>query len=199
MGQGIYTCVDAKGRRLTSDRPNIECIDREQTEITPSGQVVRRIKPSLTPEEIAAEEEKQRRAAEERNRQLDEKRRDLALLARYPDKATHDKERQTALVAVDDAIKAAHRRIGELQDERKKLDAQLEFYKGDLSKATPQVRRQFEDNQQTIAAQERFIASKEDEKKRINARYDDELTRLRVLWAKAPKPAAPASAQAAKR
>ena len=204
MGQGIYTCVDAKGRRLTSDRPNIECIDREQSEISPSGQVLRRLKPSLTPEEAAAEEEKQRRAAEERNRKLDEKRRDLALLSRYPDKATHDKERQGALVAVDDAIKVAHKPIDELREERKKVDVQLEFYKGDLAKASPQLKRQFEENQQAVAAQERFIASKEEEKKRINARYDEELARLRVLWAAAPKavtpkPAAPVSSQAARR
>ena len=28
--QGIYTCTDAKGRKLTSDRPIPECHDREQ-------------------------------------------------------------------------------------------------------------------------------------------------------------------------
>ncbi len=27
---GIYTCIDAKGRRLTSDRPIPECLDRAQ-------------------------------------------------------------------------------------------------------------------------------------------------------------------------
>ena len=29
---GIYTCVDATGRRITSDRPIMSCIDREQRE-----------------------------------------------------------------------------------------------------------------------------------------------------------------------
>ena len=38
---GIYTCVDAKGRRLTSDRPIVECLDREQKELTPNGNVKR--------------------------------------------------------------------------------------------------------------------------------------------------------------
>ena len=28
----IYSCIDAKGRRLTSDRPIMECLDREQTQ-----------------------------------------------------------------------------------------------------------------------------------------------------------------------
>ena len=45
---GIYTCVDAQGRRLTADRPIRECIDREQNELNASGTVKRKIGPSLT-------------------------------------------------------------------------------------------------------------------------------------------------------
>ena len=37
MVQGIYTCTDGKGRKITSDRPIMDCIDRNQQEITPSG------------------------------------------------------------------------------------------------------------------------------------------------------------------
>src|SRR4051794_4667289 len=90
---GIYTFVGSKGRRLTSDRPILDCIDREQTELSPSGKIVRKLGPSMTAEERAAEEEKQRKALEEKARLEDEKRRDRALLSRFPDRATHDKER----------------------------------------------------------------------------------------------------------
>jgi len=85
---GIYTCVDAKGRRLTSDRPILDCLDREQTELSSSGKVVRKLGPSLTGEERAIEEEKQRKILEEKARVEDEKRRDRALLSRFPDRAT---------------------------------------------------------------------------------------------------------------
>ena len=57
-----------KGRRLTSDRPILECIDREQKELTSSGTVKRTLKPSLTVEEQARAEEQERRQAEERLR-----------------------------------------------------------------------------------------------------------------------------------
>ena len=63
---GIYTCVDAKGRKLTSDRPIVDCLDREQLELNPSGTVRRKVGPSLTAQERAAEDEKQRQLAEER-------------------------------------------------------------------------------------------------------------------------------------
>ena len=181
--QGIYTCVDSKGRNLTADRPIAECLDREQRELTPGGTVKRKIGPVLTAEERAREEEKARKAAEERNRLAEEKKRERALLARYPDRAAHDKERAAALVVADNAIAAAKQSTSELAAQRKKLAVELEFYKGDMSKAPAQLKRQIEENQQHAEAQERFIANQDIEKKRINARFDQELAKLRQLWA----------------
>lgn len=191
--QAIYTCVDAKGRRLTADRPIPECIDREQRELTPSGTVKRKIGPVLTAQERAAEEEKARKAAEERSRLAEEKKRELALLTRYPDRAAHDKERATALVLADNAIAAARKNTGDLAAQRKKLSVELEFYKGDPSKVPAQLKRQVEENQHHTEAQERFIANQDNEKKRINARFDEELAKLKALWAQRGAPAAAAA------
>jgi hypothetical protein len=52
----IYTCTDASGRKLTSDRPIMECSDREQTILNPSGTVKARIGPVLTPFEQSQSE-----------------------------------------------------------------------------------------------------------------------------------------------
>jgi hypothetical protein len=188
--EGIYTCVDAKGHRLTSDRPIIDCIDREQQVLSPQGQVMRKIGPSLTAGERAAEEEKARRAAEERNRLAEEKRRDRALLVRYPDRATHDKERAQAIASIDDVIATANRRIVELGDERRTLETELEFHKGDIAKAPASLKRKIDENEQNVAAQKRFIANQEEEKKRTNARFDEEVVRLKPLWAQAAPAAA---------
>jgi len=186
--QAIYVCVDAKGRRLTADRPIVECLDREQRELTPGGTVKRRIGPVLTAEERAVEEEKARKAAEERKRVAEEKKRERALLTRYPHKAAHDKERATALAVADNAIAAAKKSTSELAAQHKKLDAELEFYKGDPSKAPALLKRQIEENQQHAQAQERFIDNQDNEKKRINARFDEELAKLRLLWAQRAGP-----------
>jgi hypothetical protein len=188
--EGIYSCVDSKGRHITSDRPIMDCIDREQKELNPSGTVKRTVPPSLTAEERARQDAKVREAQEERARAEDEKRRDRALLARYPDKATHDKERNAALAVADDVMAAANRRTVLLSAERQKLDAELEFYKKDPSKMPARLKRQVDENQQQTVEQKRFVTSMEGEKSRINARFDEELSRLRALWT----PAAPASA-----
>ena len=60
-GQGIYTCVDKHGRRITADRPIQECLDREQRELSPSGITRRQIGPSLSDTERAALEAQQRK------------------------------------------------------------------------------------------------------------------------------------------
>ena len=143
---GIYTCVDAKGRKITSDRPIVDCIDREQVELNPSGTVRRKVGPSLTAQERAAEEAKEREAAEERARRVEEKRRDHALLVRYPYRSVHDAERREALAQIDVVIKAAQQRLTELQQQRKKIDTEMEFYKKDPSKTPPSHRRQIQDN-----------------------------------------------------
>jgi hypothetical protein len=189
--EGIFTCVDAKGRRLTSDRPIVECLDREQRELTPGGTVKRRIGPSMTAEERAAEEEKQRLAIEERNRVLDEKKRERALLVRYPDKPAHDKERNLALEQVDSAIASANQHTQELARERKRLDLELEFFKNDPAKVPAKLKRQIEQNVNDVEAQKRFVAAQEEEKRRINFRFDEELVKLRQLWAQRATPVTP--------
>jgi hypothetical protein len=182
-GQGIFTCVDAKGRRLTADRPIAECIDREQTELGPTGLVKRKIAPELTAVERAAAEEKARKSVEERNRLADEKKRDRALLTRYPDRAAHDKERAASMALADEIIATANRRNIELVAERQRLDAELEFFKGDPSKVPAKLKRQIEENANSMLAQKRFVAGHEEERRRVSARYDEELARLQQLWA----------------
>jgi hypothetical protein len=180
---GIYSCTDARGRTITSDRPIPDCIDREQRELNPSGTTRRRIEPTYTLKEQAEREERQRQAAIALQRQQEERRRERALLIRYPNAKTHDRERADALAQIDAVIGAAKKRISELGEERRKVDNELEFYKKDISKAPPSVRRQLDDNTQSMAVQNRFIGEQEDEKRRLNARFDEERARLKQLWA----------------
>lgn len=180
---GVYTCVDAKGRKLTADRPIPECTDREQKILNPSGTVKEKLGPTLTAKERAEQEAKEKREIEERSRTVDERRRDRALLTRYPTKAVHDQERAEALVQISVVIQAAKTRLDELIKLRVAIDDEMEFYKKDPAKAPAYLRRQQEENIQSQAVQRRFIGEQDGEIKRVNARFDDELVRLRQLWA----------------
>lgn len=181
-GQGIYTCVDARGRTLTSDRPIPDCSDREQKVLNPSGTVKAKVGPTLTAQERAALDAREKAAQEERARLNEEKRRDRALLARYPNQAVHDKERAEALAQIGVVRQAAVHRVEELLRQRTVVNEEMEFYKKDPSKAPPSVRRQADELTQSLAIQGRFIADQDAELKRVNVRFDEELTRLKRLW-----------------
>ena len=180
---GIYTCIDAKGRKLTADRPIPECADRQQRVLNPSGTVRAVVGPTLTGPERAALEAKQRREAEERARDDEEKRRGRALLTRYPNRASHDQERVAALAQISVVRKAALNRVKELERERKELASELEFYAKDPAKVPPSLKRLIEENTHSMAVQQRFIAEQDEEMQRVNNRFNEELKRLQQLWA----------------
>ncbi len=192
----IYTCIDAKGRRLTADRPIADCIDREQTELSPGGLQRRKIGPTLTAAERAAQEEQEKRQQEGRARLEEERRRERALVARFPSREVHDKERADALALVDSVTAAAQRRTQELQKQRKFLDGEVEFYQLDPSRMPAKLKRQLDEVDTQLAAQKRFVVDQDVEKVRVNARFDEELTRLKVLWAQQAVLVPPAAAHA---
>jgi hypothetical protein len=179
---GVYTCIDSKGRKLTSDRPIPECTDREQRVLNPSGTTKQTVGPTLTAQERAVVDEKEKQALEERNRIAEEKRRDKALLNRYPNKGIHDQERTEALAQINVVKQAATNRLTELAAQRAKLNDEMEFYKKDPTKAPAYLRRQVEDNTTSTTVQKRFIVEQDEEARRVNQRFDDELARLRTLW-----------------
>lgn len=179
---GIYSCTDSRGRTLTADRPIADCADREQREFGPSGTVRRTIEPTYTAREQAEREERARQAAMQASRLSEERRRERALLMRYPNPTAHERERSEAMLQIDAVIDAARKRLGELGKERQGIDDEMEFYKKDPSKAPPSLRRKLDDSEQSVAVQNRFIAAQEDEKKRVNARFDEERARLKPLW-----------------
>ncbi len=182
QAQGIYTCTDGKGRRITSDRPIVECLDREQHKLGNTGIVRQVVPPSYTADERAKLENKQRAENEIKARAAEEKRRERALLIRYPNQSVHDKERAEALAQIDDVVAAVKKREAALLQQRKEVDAEMEFYQADPSKAPFWLRRKLEDSDKQMVVQKRFLEEQSQEKLRINQRFDEELTKLRQLW-----------------
>lgn len=182
---GIYTCVDSQGRRHTSDRPIVACLDREQQQLGNSGTVRKTLPPSYTADERARVDAQRKVEEEQRARVVEERRRERALMIRYPNQGVHDKERAEALAQVDEVIGAVNKRENALAAQRKDIDTELEFYQGDPGKAPNWLKRKIEDNEKQVLVQKRFLDEQAQEKQRINARFDEELLKLRQLWAAA--------------
>jgi hypothetical protein len=181
---GIYTCVDDRGRRLTSDRPILECTAKEQRILNRDGSLRAIYPPILTADERAEKEARDRRAAEARAAQADAVRRDRNLMARYPDETAHNRAREAALDTVRVAIRASALRMNALEVERKPLINESEFYAGRTLPAA--LKAQIDANDAAMAAQRSAMQTQEAELVRINRLYDAELDRLRQLWAGAP-------------
>ncbi len=177
---GIYTCVDAQGKRHTADRPIRECLAREQQVLNKDGSVRFTLPPSLTAEERIEREAQERRAAEKRNAIADAGRRDRNLLGRFPDEASHQRAREAALDTVRLAIRASELRLRELAAERRPLLNEAEFYDG--RQLPPKLKQALDTNEAATDAQRNASTNQEAELGRVNRLYDIELERLRRLW-----------------
>lgn len=177
----IYSCTDGNGKRLTSDRPIAECIAREQRVLNADGSMREVMPPTLTAEERAEREQREREAEIARAARQDAIRRDRNLLIRFPDVATHGKAREAALDDVRKSVQVSQSRVALLASERKPLLDEAEFYVG---KQMPgKLRSQLDANDASTAAQKNLIQNQQIEIVRINSLYDAELERLKKLWA----------------
>ncbi|WP_346014491.1 DUF4124 domain-containing protein [Rubrivivax gelatinosus] len=178
---GIYSCVDDSGRRITSDRPIPECIAREQRVLNRDGSLRKVVPPTPTADERAEIEARERRAVEARAAQADAVRRDRNLIARYPNEEAHRRAREAALDTVRVAIRSSEQRLKMLGAERKPLADETEFYVG--KPLPPKLHQALDANDAATDAQRTAMANQEAELVRINRLYDAELDRLRRLWA----------------
>ena len=181
---GIYTCIDDRGKLKTADRPIAECSDREQRVLNKDGSVKRIVPPTLTAEERAEREARERKEFEEKAAYNDAVRRDRNLKNRYPNEAVHNKARESALEAVRSSMRASAQRIKELESERKPLQDEADFYRG--RQLPSRLKQQLEANETSVAAQRELMQTQESELQRVNRIYDLELEHLRKLWKGAP-------------
>ena len=176
----IYSCVDASGKKLTSDRPIAECANRDQKILNADGSVRKVVPPTPTADETAEAELAARRATAERAAQQDAVRRDRNLMLRFPNEAAHRKAREAALDDVRKAVRTSEERLKLLAIERKPLLDEAEFYPNGQLPA--KLRQALDANDATVEAQRTLVQNQQAEVGRINTLFDVELQRLRRLW-----------------
>jgi hypothetical protein len=192
----VFTCVNAAGRTLTSDRLIGECMDREQRVLSRDGTLLRIVPPSLTAEERGEKEARERRAAAEKEAKSEAVRRDRNLVQRYPNEAAHHKARAAALEDMRTAMKLSELRLQDLARERKPLTDEAEFYKGKPLPA--KLQQQLDANDAAATAQRDAQVNQKAELARVDKLFDGELARLKRLWAgAAPGSLGPATPEAA--
>ena len=142
---GIYSCTDAYGRRITSDRPIPECRDREQRQLTSTGVTRNVLRPPPTAHDRKQKEAKARQEELERLQAEDQRQRDIALSIRYPNLQVHTKARQEALTTSSMRMSLIEKHLLRLQEERADLQKQIDNFPNP-EKIPPYLKRKAEIN-----------------------------------------------------
>ncbi len=182
-GASIFTCTDAKGNRVTSDRFISPCAG-DQRELNADGSLKRIVPPTLSIDERTEKEAEERAREIERMKLREAVNRDRNLLTRFPNESAHRKAREAALDDVRNSVKASEARVAALTKDRKPLTDEAEFYAG--KQLPPKLKQALDANDASTDAQRTLIQNQQVEVARINQLYDVELDRLKKLWAGAP-------------
>ena len=178
----VYVCIDKNGRRLTSDRPIAECIDRPQRVLHPNG-VEQTLMPKKTMAERMAAEEEAKAQARTRAQEIEAIRADRTLRTRYPDEASLEEHRRYSVDQVESRWQATLDEVASLDSRRKTLTAHVatirqegkspEFAEtkeaAEIEKRNNQIRPQVEKARAEVEG--------------VNKQFDAYLKRLRELMA----------------
>ena len=178
----VYVCIDKNGRRLTSDRPIAECLDRPQRVLHPNG-VEQTLMPKKTMAERMAAEAEVKAQARKRAQEIEAIRADRILRARFPDEESLDQHRAYTIYQIERRWKATLDEQAGLESRRKVLTERArarrlegkpaEFAEtkeaAEIEKRSDQIRLQVEKARDEISA--------------ANKKIDVDLKRLREMWA----------------
>lgn len=180
---GIYSCEDANGRTISSDRPILDCSQRQLRVHNADGSIREVLAAPLTKEQqkIRTREEQQRQ--EEVWARKVQQARDRNLLQTFEDERALESMRRRSLADIDHEIKLATLRILSLDKELKIAQAEAERFKSERpGRGLPFVYQQrITDAANAILAEDSLIKDRKEERDRVNVRFDADAKRLREL------------------
>ena len=179
--QHIYSCRDHSGRMITSDQPIPECASLPMQERSKGGMLLKDIPAPLTPEQQAAADQAAKQKLEDEEEARDQHRKDLLLMSTYSDEQSIEVARTRNLADYEDSLKQARTRLTSLVTDRDALRKETAPYRG---KPLPSVLQRRADALDTeIAGESKNIDDRRRDIARINARFDADLARFRMLEA----------------
>jgi hypothetical protein len=189
-----YCCNDANGKLNCGDTLPVACHKRAYRILDERGRLVKEVEAPLTPEQRLLREAEETKRAEEAKKAAEEKRRNQALLATYPHEKDIDAARERALDDFDKASAETQKRHEAALKEKKKLDAEQEFY---AKKPMPaNLKRQVEDNEAAIKTTQAALDTRKQDRAALQAKFDDEKKRyVELRYGNTPRsidPVAPA-------
>jgi hypothetical protein len=182
-----YRCVTKAGRKYYGSTIPPQCTGELVEALSAQGTLLFRIEPPLTPEQKAAKEAEELKAAEaDAARRETQKaaevqaRRDRALLQTYSDESDIERVRARALASNREAAAQVETRIGQLKNRQGHLVKEAEKHK-DPGAVPDKLQQDLKALAYDLSLQEQLLESRQREAAEINARYDEEKRKYRQL------------------
>lgn len=182
--QMLY-CCEAKGKRTCGDSLPEQCVGHPYSVRGPGGKLIRSVEAPLTPEQLKAKEELEKRKKEEEIARKEQARLDSALLATYSSEAEIDKGRERVETELGGAIKAAEGKLAAAEKRKRDTVGDPELYK---KRGMPEeLKRKVADIDFEIRTQNEVIAGKRKDLDAARAKFADERQRYVDLKARLAK------------
>jgi hypothetical protein len=153
-------------------------------EVSSRGLTLRTNARAKTPEEIEAERQEQARLDAQRKLDEEQAKRDRILLATYATEYDMRLAHKGKVAAIDTRITHAEHLVKKLKEKLVELIQAAANQERGGKEVSDDTLAAISDVKQQIAEQQKFIKDRKDEKKLINARFDDELAHFRRLKAR---------------
>ncbi len=182
----LYKWIDENGQVRYSDRLPPNQVKKKHQQLSKQGVVLSTTEDARSEEEIAEELEKQQaleseRAEQARLKQIQDKK-DQVLLLTFSSAEEIDLAREDRLAVVDSVIRLIEKSIASTQTKLDELQANAdEVYLSQGKEVPGGLAQKIEHFTRKIENREAQLELKLDEKAKINARFDSDLERFRLL------------------
>jgi hypothetical protein len=173
-----FKCTDEKGVTHYGDTMPPQCAKTPVLEVQKTGTTVKRFDAQMTPEQLKAKQDEEKRKADAAAKAADSKRKDMALLNTYSSERDFEVAKQRNIEPIEGRIKSAQDRIKKVDKRMKDLEDEMEFYTAGKSKSAKERKPPIQlvtDLERTRNEKAALIASIErDEKEieKVKARYE---------------------------
>jgi hypothetical protein len=174
----LYICKTPDGHTIMAERLPPECANRETRRMRPNG-TFEIIEPKLTPEQLKLREDEAKRQRDEAERTRDRMRQDYKLLDAYKSEDEIETARNRDLAQLQARIESILKSIDQLEEKRKKLDGEAEFFT--RHKLPEALKSELDHNDAMIASLKKALTDTRAEMLQVNQRYDSTIKRFREL------------------
>jgi hypothetical protein len=173
-----FKCTDEKGVTHYGDTMPPQCAKTPVLEVQKTGTTVKRFDAQMTPEQLKAKQDEEKRKSDEAKAAAEAKRKDMALLNTYSSERDFEVAKQRNIEPIEARIKSAQDRIVKVDKRTKDLEDEMEFYTAGKSKTAKerkppiQLVTDLERSRNEKAALVTSIDRYEKEIEQVKARYE---------------------------